>query len=115
MGVAENVPLGWGYCVLQGFTQHHSWLIPTLVSVFVGLLREVGSWWFPAGELSFLLKCLRGPQSKEEHLAALASWGPSSYWISRASAMLKKCFPEATSCLYTAGKSAAPCSFILKL
>lgn len=41
--------------------------------------------------------------------------GPNPCRISCATALLNKHIPEATSCLSTAGKSAAPCSFIFKL
>ena len=87
----------------------HPWLVRILVSVSVGLPREVCSLGFPAGELSFLLRCLRGPQSKEELTLV------SVHWISCARVMLNKHVPEATICFSAAGKSAAPCSFIFKL
>lgn len=55
----------------------------------------------------------QGRLNAREHLTALALQGPSPHRISRASAMLNKHIPEATSCLSAAGKSAAP--FIFKL
>lgn len=66
-----------GACTLQ-----HPQLIPTLVSVSVGLLEEACSWGFPAGELSISLEMFersakQGRLNLREHLTALASWGSS--------------------------------------
>lgn len=71
----------------------------------------------PAGELLFLFKwsAEQGGLNPCEHLTAWASQGPIRRRISRASAMLNKHVPEATGCLPTAGKAAAPRSFIFKL